>query len=340
MELSGRTDADPGRIGEVSGRWDSQTGRASLLAALHARLAGWISPDPFDVKRRALFLFASDCGLMEEGGLSSGHGSTAESVRQLARGEHPANRLARLTGTRLVTVNMGTRGLGPVEGVVHVPVMAEGSRNMVREDALTEEAMMTAIRAGMELASQARDQGMTLLAADGVAEGGKLAATAMLAVFFDRKPEDLMARDPRQAGQLFDRRAYVLSAAVIQREANRHNTLDVLKKLGSLELAAMTGFFAGAALYGIPVLTGSAVSLTAALTLVRLIPETCPLFFAAHQASDPGGELAQRELGMMPVIDDGTPGSAEGSALYLAPLLDLTCDLYNEFRDGAFSEHF
>ena len=102
----------------------------------------------------------------------------------------------------------------------------------------------------------------------------------------------------------------------------------------------MTGFFAGAALYGIPVLTGSTVSLTAALTLVRLIPETCPLFFAAHQASDPGGELAQRELGMMPVIDDGTPGSAEGSALYLAPLLDLTCDLYNEFRDGAFSEHF
>ena len=38
---------------------------------------------------------------------------------------------------------------------------------------------------------------------------------------------------------------------------------------------------------------------------------------------------------MTPVIDDVTPGSDEGSALYLAPLLDLTCTLYNEFRDGA-----
>ncbi len=338
--MSGRIEADQGRVREASERWARQPGPASLLAAIHARLAGWIGPDPFDVKRRALFLFASDSALMEEGGLSAGQMSTAESVRQLAQGRHPAKGLARLTGTQLVTVNMGTRGLDPVEGIIHVPVMAEGSRNMAREDALTEEAMMTAIRAGMELASQARDQGMTLLAADGVAEGGKLAAMAMLAAFFDRKPEDLMGRDSRQAGQLFDRRAYVLNAAVVQREVNRHNTLDVLMKLGNLELAAMTGFYAGAALFGIPLLTGSTVSLTAALTLVRLIPETCPLFIAAHQASDPGGELVQRELGMTPVIDDRTPGPGEGSALYLAPLLDLTCALYNEFRDTTLTGDF
>ena len=340
MELSKRTEVDTARMREVSGWWIRQGSPRSLLATLHARLAGWISPDPFDIKRRALFLFASDSALMEEGGLSSARDSTAESVRQLAQGRHPANRLARLTGTQLVTVNMGTRGLDPIEGVIHVPVMAEGSRNIALEDALTEEAMMSAIRAGMELASQARARDMTLFAADGVAESGKLAATAMLEVFFDRKPEDLMARDSRQTEHLFERRAYVLSAAVIQRAPDRHNTLDVLKKLGSMELAAMTGFFAGAALYGIPVLTGSTVSLTAALTLVRLIPETRPLFFATHQPSDPGGGLAQRELGMTPVIDDVIPGSGEGSALYLTPLLDLTCALYNEFRDTASTESF
>jgi nicotinate-nucleotide--dimethylbenzimidazole phosphoribosyltransferase len=340
LDLSQPAVPDENRIRQVSETWALQ-GRTGLLTTLHARLTGWIDRDSWNVKDRAFFLFVSDSGLMDEGGLSStGDRSTAREVLSLSRGNHPVNILARLTDSRLVTVNMGSRGLDSLGQVIQLPVMEGGSLNPVEEDAMTEEAMMTAIRAGMELASQAADQGLTLLAADGMSESGRLIATAVLSVFFDRAPEDLMERDPDLPDQLFDRRAYVLSSAIARRAPNPYNTLDVLRQLGNLELASMTGFFAGAALYGLPVLLGGRVSLTAALTLVRLIPESRPLFFATHQAGDPGSELALRELGLTPVIDDRAPFSGRASALSLLPLLDLTCALYHELEDGLEKDSF
>ena len=41
-----------------------------LLAASYARLAAWLAADPPDIRQRALFVFASDALVMEEGGLS------------------------------------------------------------------------------------------------------------------------------------------------------------------------------------------------------------------------------------------------------------------------------
>lgn len=333
LELSGRAEADGRRQEQVSRDWLHLTGAPSLLATLHARLAGWLDQYPLDVSRRTLFLFASDSAVMEEGGLSNQPDlSPAASVRLLAEGRHPANLLAQLTGTRLVTVDLGTPDLGPVEGIVRLPVMEGGANNFLHEEAMTEETMMMAVRVGMELVSQAQARDFHLLAVDSLSESSQLAAAAMLSVLLGRPAEEVMERGPGLPDPVFDRRGSILNQAIRLRAPNPHNTFDVLRELGCPEIAAMTGFFAGAALYGIPLLIGGSSALTAALTLVRLIPETRPLFFAAHAAPDPGGEEAQRELGMTPVIDDRIPATVKGSALYLAPLLDLTCALYNELR--------
>ncbi|HPX92713.1 MAG TPA: nicotinate-nucleotide--dimethylbenzimidazole phosphoribosyltransferase [Bacillota bacterium] len=334
LELANRPGLDEERIQEVSREWARRQGTPSLLAANHARLAGWIASIPFDVRQRALFLFASESRIMEEGGLAAHQDlPLSEEVRLLAGGKQAVNGLAELTHTQLVTVNLGTGKPDRVKGTVHVPVSDGGANNIMADDAMTEETMMTAIRVGMELVSQAFDQDFTLLSADGLSEGSEVTATAMLSVLFDRPPEALMERGENLPDPVFYRRSQILAEAISRRAPNPHNTFDVLKKLGSLEIAAITGFFAGAALYGMPVLLGGTVPLTAALTLVRLIPETRPLFFATLPPADPGGELALRELGLTPLVDDRTPSAGRGSALYVTPLLDLICSLYNGFQD-------
>lgn len=334
LQLSDLPQPDRRREEETARGWSKMAGLegpAGLLETVHSRLSGLLADQrDLDLTRRALFLFASDHALLEEGGLTSAEPAPlAKTLEELAAGKHPVSRLASLTGTRLVTVNLGIPGLDPeTPAILHLPVADQGTSNMLKQEAMTEEAMMTAIRLGMELASQTRASGLDLLLADTVPQGADFDLAALLSVLFGRTPEDLLERGPDLPDTLFQRRAELLTHALEEHSINPHNTLDLLRQLGSLELAGLTGLMAGAALYRLPVLLGGTSSLTAALILTRLLPQSRSIFFASHQVTDPGGQMALRELGLVPLADHVMPGPGVGGALYLLPMLDLVCQVY------------
>ncbi len=319
---------------ETAYRWNSLCDRAAtfgLLEKLHIRLAGWSSDGNVKVKPRALFIFAADNGIVEEGVAWEGQEATSRAVRAMAQGVAAVNTLGRVTDTAVVPVNVGVVELETtLEGVIHAPVMTSGTRNFAREDAMTEEAMMLAIRLGMEFAAQAVSTGFQLLIAGGLGVGNASSATTMLAALTGRSPGDLVGRDAESADETFFRKTHVLVNALAERAPDRYNAFDVLKKTGSLDIAAMVGFFAGAARAGIPVVLDGLAPLVAALTLVKLLPEARSIFIASQFPTEPGGELVLRELGLTPPIDAGLNLEEGSGALFLLPLLDLTCAFYDE----------
>lgn len=305
----------------------------ALLDAVHSRLSGWSPEGAFAVSPRALFIFASDHGLMDEGQLMEAHARTGDVVRLLAQGRAPASLLAQGTQTDLIPVNLGLRDLDqPLEGVVHAPILAKGSFNPMKGDALPEEAMMTAIRLGMEMAAQAAERGFRLLMASAAAESSDLIALLVIAALTDRLPGDLSEKGPRLPDELFARQNQILEEALRLRQPDKYNAFDVLAKIGGLDLAAMTGFFAGAARFGIPVLLDGTASLASAMLLTRLLPETRPIFFASASPAEPAGELAFRALGLLPMIETPLPYGGGSGALMTLSLLDLAASLYQAFE--------
>lgn len=321
--------------GLAAARRDSAHGGylpSGLLETLMIRLAGWSPGEGMETEPRAAFVFASDNAITEEGGLvDSLTPRTAEFLRQLAEGDTVVSRLARRTGTQLIPVNLGVAGMeGDLEGVVQAPVIPGGSRNFLLEDALTEEAMMTAVRLGMELAAQAASRGFRLLIGAEAAASSCLPATAMIAALTGRSVDELLAKGPALPDEVFSRRLHVLVQALENREADRYNAFDVLLKLGGLDIAALLGFYAGAAVYGIPLLLDGLTSLAAALTLVRLLPETKSLLLASQTPADPASELVIRELGLTPLLDTFLEYRGGAGALLILPLLDLAGALFED----------
>lgn len=303
--------------------------RPSLLDALMVRLAGLSEEGRPLTRPRTLFIFGADSGISDEGGLFDRESpSTGSRLLDLAGGRGPISRLARATDSQIIPVNLGCRSLDLAEeGVVHAPVMEGGARNFAREDALTEETMMTAIRLGMEFAAQAASRGFRLLMAGRLSEASLLSATAILAALTGRDPQDLLDKGPGLDDEVFRRRIQVLNLALEDRAPQAGNPFDVLVKLGSLDIAALLGFYAGAALYGIPVLLDDLASLTGAFLTARLLPESRPFFFASHNPQSPASDLVLRELSLTPILDPSLAYGGGAGALLALPLLDLTSQL-------------
>lgn len=323
-------------------RWNSlckPIGSFGVLETMITRLVGLSPGDELEVKPRAVFVFSADHGIVAEGVSQTGQDVTAQVVRNIADGRATINILGRKTDCLVIPVNVGVAELeNDYHGVVHTPVMPNGTNNFAYEDAMGEEEMMMAIRIGMELALKAASEDYKILIAGEMGIGNTSAATAMLAALTGRPASDLTGRGAGLSDDGLQRKIQVLTDALAMREVDRYNAFEVMRKVGGLEIAAMVGFYAGAAMTATPVILDGLISLVAALTLVRLVPEARSVMFASHFPAEKGGEAALRELGLDPCLGLNMKHGEGAGALMLLPLIDCARAVYLEsltFDEGS-----
>ena len=131
-------------------------------------------------------------------------------------------------------------------------------------------------------------------------------------------------------GPAMDRAAGEAALAVNQPDPT--DPMDVLCKVGGLDIAAMTGFYLGCAFQKLPVLLDGAISCAAALCAVRLCPWAEKSLLASHRPAEPCGQLLLDALGLEPVLDAGLRlGEGTGAAAAM-PLLDMALSVYGEMH--------
>src|SRR5690606_15229353 len=117
--------------------------------------------------------------------------------------------------------------------------------------------------------------------------------------------------------------------------------IDVLAKVGGLEIAALTGAMLAAASARVPVILDGFITGAAALAAVAFDPAVRDYMIAAHRSVEPGHILILERLDLYPLLDLRLRlGEASGAAL-AAPLLDAAIALLNDmatFAEAGVSE--
>ena len=106
--------------------------------------------------------------------------------------------------------------------------------------------------------------------------------------------------------------------------------LDVLSKVGGLDIAGMAGLFLGGGVYGIPVVIDGLISGVAALIAQRLAPGIEAYMLPSHQSAEPAGELVLSALGLTAPLRCGMCLGEGTGAVALFPLLDMVEAVYRE----------
>jgi nicotinate-nucleotide--dimethylbenzimidazole phosphoribosyltransferase len=111
---------------------------------------------------------------------------------------------------------------------------------------------------------------------------------------------------------------------------NPDDALDILAKVGGLEIGAIAGIILAGAAARVPVVVDGIISTAGAAVADRLCPAVRPFMIAGHRGTEPGHGVLLSHLGLAPLIDlDLRLGEGTGAALAL-PLLDAAVATLNE----------
>ena len=135
---------------------------------------------------------------------------------------------------------------------------------------MTRQEAARSVWTGLELARQAKDEGVAILGAGEMGIGNTTTSAAVLAALTGLPVEAVTGRGGGMTDAGFLRKKQVITDALALHRPDKNDVLDVLSKVGGLDIAAMCGVFLGAARQRLPVVIDGFISVVAALCAARL----------------------------------------------------------------------
>jgi nicotinate-nucleotide--dimethylbenzimidazole phosphoribosyltransferase len=287
-------------------------GKLEEIAVQLAGITGELTPS-FGTK--TVVVMAGDHGVCEEGVSAFPSEVTWQMVLNFLAGGAAVNVLARHAGANVVCVDMGINGDVEHPGLLNRKIR-RGTRNMAKEAAMTREEAEAAVKAGYELALELAAQGTGLFATGEMGIGNTTPSAAILAAFGGITPAAAAGRGTGISDQRLVRKIEVIEQALQTNLPNPADPMDVLAKVGGLEIAGLTGLILGASASRKPIVIDGFISTAAALTAARLAPAAKGYMIGSHLSGEQGHALLVKEAGISPVLGlDMRLGEGTGAVL-------------------------
>jgi nicotinate-nucleotide--dimethylbenzimidazole phosphoribosyltransferase len=295
--LPGPDEAARDRARQRNATLSAQGPRLGRLADLAEWLASWTGRDPA-VLRPLVALFAGTHRIEAHGVSSLAKGETQAMIEHAAAGGAALNQLC----------GAGDLGLKIFDLALHLPV-----GDITSEPALDERGCAATMAFGMESIAG----GIDLLCLATVGAGGTTAAAAIMAALLGGSGAEWIGRVPGEDESMQMRRGEVVDRALIAHASHLKDPLEVLRRLGGREFAAVAGAILAARVEKVPVVLDGYVPLATAAVLHAANPAALDHCLLSHLSTEPGMAMAAERLGMRPLLDLSL-GDGEGIGAALA----------------------
>jgi nicotinate-nucleotide--dimethylbenzimidazole phosphoribosyltransferase len=310
-------------------------GSLGRLEALSVQIAGITGAARPSVARKAVIVMAGDHGVAAEGVSAYPSAVTPQMVLNFAHGGAAINVLARQAGARVVVVDVGVAAeMGDAAGVLNRK-LAAGTRNMAVGPAMTRAQAEAALQVGLDVVAAEVERGLDLVATGDMGIGNTTASAAIVAAVTRLPAAAVTGRGTGVDDAGLARKVAVIERALAVNQPDPADALDVLSKVGGLEIGGLAGVMIGAAARRVPVVIDGFISGAAALIAVGLCPPLQPYLIAGHESVEIGHRVLLDRLGLRPLLDlDLRLGEGTGAVLAFN-LIEAATRILNEMATFA-----
>jgi nicotinate-nucleotide--dimethylbenzimidazole phosphoribosyltransferase len=302
-------------------------GRLEDIAAQVVAIRGEQLSDSFS---KAAYVFAADHGVTEERVSAYPREVTRQMVLNFLAEGAAINVLARKHGAALHVVDVGVDGdFKSIAGLLHRKVR-RGTRNMLREPAMSEEEVGEALSVGYQLGAEAAAAGHTMIAIGEMGIGNTTAASAITCALTGAAAELATGRGTGVEPSAFANKVRVVEAAVAKHcsRAATVQALEVLRCIGGLEIAAMAGMVLAGARHRVVVVLDGFISTAAAALAVGMAADALGYLIAGHCSEEPGHKILLDHLKLTPVLSLGMRLGEGTGAVLAMPVIESAIALY------------
>ena len=329
---------------QAQARQDNLTkpqGSLGLLEELSVKVAGIQGIAQPRIRDKVIVTMAGDHGVAAEGLSLYPQEVTAQMVYNFLRGGAGINVLARHVGARVVVVDMGVAtDLEPHPDLLAKKV-AYGTKNMAQGPAMSREEAIQAIETGIEIVESELSRGMDIVGTGDMGIGNTTPSSAIVAALTGAPVANVTGRGTGIDDEQLAHKIETVEQALAVNRPDPADPLDVLAKVGGLEIGGIAGVVLGAAAHRLPVVIDGFISGAGALISAGLAPQVKDYLVAAHLSVELGHRPVLEQLGLTPLLNlNMRLGEGTGAALGIS-LIEAAVKVLNEmatFADAGVSE--
>jgi nicotinate-nucleotide--dimethylbenzimidazole phosphoribosyltransferase len=308
-------------------------GSLGVMEDIAARLAAIKGTIDVKLSNKRIVTCAGDHGVTEEGVSLFPSEVTPQMVYNFARNGASVNVIAKHAGALVKAADIGVNfDFEPDLPIFHKKVR-HGTANFTREPAMSREEAILSIEAGIEVVNELEAEArVDILGTGDMGIGNTTPSSAIIAAFSGIAVERLTGRGTGIDDRMLENKIAVIKKGLSLHRPDPSDPIDVLSKVGGLEIGALAGLVLGAAARGIPVVCDGLISTAGALIACELCPAAKNYLFAGHKSVEIGHAFMHERLGLEPLIDlKFRLGEGTGAAVCME-LLDLATRILADIK--------
>lgn len=272
-------------------------GALGRLEAISAHIAAWQGKPKPVVSRPLVAIFAGSHGVAAKGVSAYPSDVNAAMLASFSAGHAAINQICKSFDLGLKVFDLA---------------IAMPTADITEAAALEEAACAATIAFGMEAIANGTD----LLCLGEMGIGNTTSAAAIYAALYGGPAADWVGRGTGVDDAGHARKVSVVKQALACHQGHLKDPLEVLRRLGGREIAAMAGAILAARMERIPVILDGYVATAAAAVLHAIDPDSIAHCLAGHCSAEGAHARVLEKLGLAPLLDLGMRlGEGSGAAL-------------------------
>lgn len=308
-------------------------GSLGVMEDISARLAAIKGSIDVNLSNKQIVTCAGDHGVVQEGVSLFPSEVTPQMVYNFANNGASVNVIGKHANANVKAADLGVNhDFEPDLPIFHKKIKY-GTANFTKEPAMSRAEAVKSIEAGIEIVNELESENrVDLLGTGDMGIGNTTPSSAVIAAFSGIEPEKLTGRGTGIDDKSLKNKIEVIKKGLALHNPDPKDPVDVLAKVGGLEIGGIAGLVLGAAAKGIPVICDGFISTAGALIACELAPGAKTYLFASHKSVETGHRYMHERLGIEPLIDlKFRLGEGTGAAVCME-LLDLSTRILADIK--------
>ena len=256
------------------------------------------------------------------------------------------------------------------KGIIDKKIMEFGTNNISKEAAMTYEQAVKAIETGIEMVDEFVKDGYNLFATGEMGIGNTTTSSAILKVLTDLPIDEIVGYGSGIDDKTLEHKKNVVKKAIqvnglldffeksknaegkkkirkeqgnmdfeskinfenFKTEEYQKSIINVLAKVGGLDIAGMAGTYLGCAKNRVPVVIDGFISAVSALIAYKICPASREFMIASHLSEEPGMKYIMKELNLKPMLFMNMKLGEGTGAVMMFPVIEGACNITGVVR--------
>ena len=257
------------------------------------------------------------------------------------------------------------------KGIIDKKIMEFGTNNISKEAAMTYEQAVKAIETGIEMVDEFVKDGYNLFATGEMGIGNTTTSSAILKVLTDLPIDEIVGYGSGIDDKTLEHKKNVIKKAIqvnglldffeksknvegkkkirkeqgnmdfeskinfenFKTEESQKSIINVLAKVGGLDIAGMAGTYLGCAKNRVPVVIDGFISAVSALIAYKICPVSREFMIASHLSEEPGMKYIMKELNLEPMVFMNMKLGEGTGAVMMFPVIEGACNITKVVRE-------